>query len=1149
MENLDKENQPTEVFDVRGQRVEFLDETIIKELQKKCIVNLASWSYDTIPPIMRNNWLYQWSYASTNISISDTAFSKFPYFIKLIEKWVDWSWNMAYLTDKKAISYKNLHLFLLKSGFIKDWKYFFYTWDWQILTVNKTDFDVNWLFAQSFGFFWNQWDSDFLWNTQKKIFDNGYESVADGSWFIHFFQDWKVLDIPWDSIFKIDFKNVLVSERWNLHQYNIWNGTYKRLETYSVPFKWISQMVVDYNKNFLLIVNETDEWFTLHIALYDDFINNKQINEVYAIKNVKEICGLWREGWMVCLMTDWSLKYYWNTFHKFKKDFFKDKENWTPAWKLIYPKDQEVVTIEDNRKTELLKSLQDWTISIDLTGDEEDKTDKIDAEIIDKIWDIKIPTWWVEVTFKEFFDNSNDEKSIEQVLKAFKIIQRNPQISKFEWITKVIEKKILSKKTKIILEFIFSELWDITLELWEASDLSTLVSIKERLYKIKRKRRNIQAWAIKEDEDLKDLIEVVEKKISDYKESHKDDFEKDIQANLEKLQKILDKYENSIDISSIYENPVYQETEEMISCLDSLWQEKYKKSLKWVIDARRKEIKTLLEKEKEDEAKAIEREKVEVEWLISEVKDILDDIDDIDTIEQYKENDPLVQKIRKSFENLPSSIAQALNLKLDRIFSERIFALRLSWEETKWVVQNLDSYGIDTILYYDEDWLEQVEWKIEWKEKSDWRISLVVKLMNWETHEYDKWIYLKDADKFGAVLIWDDIPKFDMSLNEFAKFNKLLWRWKRIGKNELKTLSKKIQTEKNPIEKEKLRKEFNDKKIYYKDARYTELLISRLIKQQKLNPRSKVPEYDPNYIVLDEEKEILKKLSARLVDQKENGGIEILEWWPWLWKTVMCEFLAQATNREIIRVQCSKMDPNDMFFSPTLKNRESSHEPADWIKLMQKPWTIILFDEIDKLNDQCFERLHSLFDRSRSVYHPQLWKFKANPDCLFLWTRNLYDRMTNPILSRWRLLRVTYPWVLNEAFKISKYTNNSILKKMTNDEFKNLYDKFITRWEPAPTNVREKKIYDLIININHLLNVFTELRKYYDSDEPFVYEVSYRDARQVFADMFIEFEKSWDFKKAMEDILIPKAEGAVLDPDDKKIQKEMVQRAIDWEMW
>ena len=178
--------------------------------------------------------------------------------------------------------------------------------------------------------------------------------------------------------------------------------------------------------------------------------------------------------------------------------------------------------------------------------------------------------------------------------------------------------------------------------------------------------------------------------------------------------------------------------------------------------------------------------------------------------------------------------------------------------------------------------------------------------------------------------------------------------------------------------KEELQKKLKEKREYYKDARYTEVLIKRLIKEQKLNPRSKVPPFNPNYIVLDEEKDILRTLSTRLVDQKQNQQwIEILEWGPWLWKTVMCEFLAGVTNREIVRVQCSKMDPSDMFFSPTLKKWETSREPADWIKLMQKPWTIILFDEIDKLSDQCIERLHSLFDGGRSVYDPQLWKIKV----------------------------------------------------------------------------------------------------------------------------------------------------------------------------
>ena len=34
----------------------------------------------------------------------------------------------------------------------------------------------------------------------------------------------------------------------------------------------------------------------------------------------------------------------------------------------------------------------------------------------------------------------------------------------------------------------------------------------------------------------------------------------------------------------------------------------------------------------------------------------------------------------------------------------------------------------------------------------------------------------------------------------------------------------------------------------------------------------------------------------------------------------------------------------------------------------------------------------------------------------------------------------------------------------------------------------------------------------------------------------------------MGNVLIPKARWAVIDPDDKKTQEDMVRKAIDWEM-
>ena len=153
--------------------------------------------------------------------------------------------------------------------------------------------------------------------------------------------------------------------------------------------------------------------------------------------------------------------------------------------------------------------------------------------------------------------------------------------------------------------------------------------------------------------------------------------------------------------------------------------------------------------------------------------------------------------------------------------------------------------------------------------------------------------------------------------------------------------------------------------------------------------------------------------------------------------------------------------------------------------------------------------------------------------------------MSNPILSRWRILQINYPWELNEAFKISKYTANPVLKKMSYEEFEMLYDKYVTRWEMSPSSAQEKTIYDLVKNINHLLNIFNSLRELYSSDTPFAFELSYRDARQI----FVDYNSKWDFKSALESVLIPKARWAVVDPEEKKEQEEMVRDAISNEMW
>ncbi len=1144
MENLENWVKE-ELFDIKKQKLEALDNNTTEKLQKSCKVYINKWYW--------TEWfLWTIGVKSLDYNTADINKSKLPLYFpecaKQLEEDIDSHWNANYITSKDKINAKAVPLFKIIKAYQKDWKYFFYTGEWYLLSADKADFDHNWLRASSMKFYWNQCpDSDIFGNTNKTIIANGIRFENKNDWFIHWYTwTWyknHFMQLPWDEVFKIEPASELISEGGRLHQYKISTTGYKKWEVYDVPYKGIKQMFVDYNKNFLFIVNETENWSKLHIINMYDFINKNEITEIYQINDVSEVVWFEKDWWLFCKSSNWNIDYYWTTIANFRNNFFSNEGNRAP-WKLIYPKEAEITEVKDGGKNSLLQQLENWEISISLDDDIEDESNKIDDSIVEKIWQLEFNINWSKSTLKELFESATDEKSITVVYHIFEKIKKNPDIVKYEWVLKWMEKKIVEKKNKILISEIFSELDSLIAELWVASDLPTLITIQDKCKEIKKRRKNIQAWIVKQDKELDELLQVVSEKIKDYQDTHKDEMVELIEDNLDKIDEILKDIKNAIDISSIYDNPIYDETKNYIINLSKENREVYNKKLKDLINARRDEIRTESDKAKKEAQNLIDSLKKDVEEDIKQIEETIDDIDSIEAVEQIKENDPLVLKIKEKLAELPSSDAQKLDLTLDRIFSERIFKLRLWWEESKWIIQNLDSYWVDTILYYNEDWTEKIDWKIEGKKNPDWSIWLVIKLMNWETHEYNEDTYLKDAEKFDEVLIWDDTPYFNLTIQEFTKFSKKLAKYKRSWKEELKELAVKLQNETDPVKKEKLKNEYMEMRKYYKDARYTEALVYKLVKQQKLNPRSKVPPFDPYYIVLDEEKEILKKLSGRLVDQKQNSGIEILEWWPGLWKTVMCEFLANVTNREIVRVQCSKMDPSDMFFSPTLKKWETSREPADWIKLMQKPWTIILFDEIDKLNDQCFERLHSLFDRSRSVYDPQLWSVKANQDCLFLWTRNSYDRLSNPILSRWRILQINYPWLLNEAFKVSKYTTSSVLRKMTYEEFKMLYEKYITRWEPAPTNAQEKSIYELVQNINHLLNVFNKLREQYWADEPFAFELSYRDARQI----FVDYNSWWSFKEALEWVLIPKARWAVIDPDEKYSQETMVEAAIIEEM-
>lgn len=77
-----------------------------------------------------------------------------------------------------------------------------------------------------------------------------------------------------------------------------------------------------------------------------------------------------------------------------------------------------------------------------------------------------------------------------------------------------------------------------------------------------------------------------------------------------------------------------------------------------------------------------------------------------------------------------------------------------------------------------------------------------------------------------------------------------------------------------------------------------------------------------------------------------------------------------------------------------------------------------------------------------------------------------------------------------------------------------------------------------------MLHALREAQKSENWDEQFKFEVSYRDAEQIFL-RFIQYGDSANFKEVVKEILIPKARAVVKDFEDKDTQEKVAIDIID----
>ena len=911
--------------------------------------------------------------------------------------------------------------------------------------------------------------------------------------------------------------------------------TYTHQETLSFEQFWeIKQIQTDKNKNFVLIIWKKWEKSSLYVLRHNDWT---WWEAIATIDGVTETVVL-PDNTLFCVMEDWKIKKVSTTFDQFEKWFFE--KGWT-----ITMREESIKKVRNNANEKMLEAIRLAKLWENDKNELPDEKEISEEDIISEFWSKTAE--WENKTIKELFDEATTIEQIDKIERDINWVLIS--ISSYTWSLKIknkIKEEIKNKRDEILLKDLENDVDQAEKAYNSALDIRDYVALQSLVEILHDRRKEIQWRTDAEIKLWKRIIELrtnISNKIKESKDSGKESIIPSVEKNIEELREYAWAISYWRDLSWMYNLDLWKETAELIDYLNDEDKKKYKKELYSIISKKSKELQ---KEEKEEESKKsleLEEQKKWIEEELDILIGMLETIHSVEAVNEMKSTDVLARRIEEGIKALPPAIRWELEIKYNKAFKDRIFNIRREGIKEKGIVQNLDDSWINTMLYYVENQKEEIKRELKWTPTAQWTVKIWI-AFNDGSRKYTWDNFFEDSQKYSDVIIWDDID-FEITQKEYVKLNSQLGKWLKYGKPKLEKLLQELNKETDKEKKHEISEKIKELKSEFSKPRYVEKIANRLIKKEKFSPRLYVPEIDHNYIVLKDEKKVLKEISWKLLRQRKRSGITVLKWWPGLWKTAMCEYLAAVTNREIIRVQCSKKIPYaDFFFAPTLKPGESVRKPAEWIKMMQKPWTIILFDELDKLNGDCLAWLHALFDWWRFVHDTQEWNFSANPDCFFIGTMNAYDPIPKPIASRATFKEIRYPSEENEAYKISKYIDDDFITGLSFQEFEELWNNQVKNWWKTK-NAKEHKLYEMLNNIKKLLDVFKILRSKYEADyDRFEYELSYRDASTIFDTYAINN----DFRSAILEELVNKADSVVW-VEDKKGQRDMVEDAVKEVFW
>jgi len=224
---------------------------------------------------------------------------------------------------------------------------------------------------------------------------------------------------------------------------------------------------------------------------------------------------------------------------------------------------------------------------------EELTTEEEDVDIVKlrkQIWDMSFEEF-DNKTLKQLFDTSETVEDLMKLKSIVDAIKRTPEIAAVHGLLDPIESTVFKKYNQAKLDELYVRLDTLANSLGAGEDFNTLIYIQSSLKEIQKDRAQIANIApTAKDKEIKELTQIVNDKIKEYRESHRDDIQEKIDINLETIKEYLENIDYLNQMTSVYNTDARKNTETMIGYMDEEGKKKNKDAMKNLVKARQNQL-------------------------------------------------------------------------------------------------------------------------------------------------------------------------------------------------------------------------------------------------------------------------------------------------------------------------------------------------------------------------------------------------------------------------------------------------------------------------------------------------------------------------------------------------------------------------------